>query len=128
MWVCQDGVLILPEATLSRQPPKQWRRMGAEEGARLAEKHGGQWLDFTSVAQLRLQRPGLVNRSWRATIIEHQGRTVRFRWSADPRQVLTLWTYTVAQCGREKAGALPLSQREVDHLHAVFDSEAAGDS
>ena len=27
VWVCQDGVLILPEATLSRQPPQQWHRM-----------------------------------------------------------------------------------------------------
>lgn len=128
VWVCQDGILILPEATLSRLPPRQWRRMSAEEGVRLAEQHDGLWIDFASVAQVRLQRPGLVNRSWRATFVEQQGRTVRFRWSADPRQVLTLWAYTVAQCGLEKAGAMPLSRSEVEHLHAVFDSEAAGDS
>ena len=129
VWVCQEGVLVLPTGTLSHPtPPNRWHRLSATQGQQLAAQHDGRWIGFASVAQLRLQPPRLVPRSWKATIVDQDGRAASFRWKSDIAPVLKLWAFTVAACGLQRADGIPFSRRQLRRFSADADRRAAGDA
>lgn len=116
VWVNLEGILVLPAGTLEHGPldlsdnphfQRAPHRYDAPYAARLAEHHAGRWIPYPYVANLRLRRPGLLRRRWRAKLEERSGAAVSFSWRGSRPHAMLLWAYVVASCGLERVDGLP---------------------
>lgn len=114
IWVNRNGILILPAGTiphglldLSGNPRFQRATVTPARAIRLAKGHAGRWIPYSSVDKLRLRRPGLVRRRWKATVVEKSGPSVPLTWRGTRPHALLLWGYTVARCGLGRVDGLP---------------------
>lgn len=114
IWVNRNGILILPAGTiphgpldLSENPRFQRATVTSARAIRLAKGHAGRWIPYSSVDQLRLRRPGLVRRRWKATVVEKSGPSVPLGWRGTRPHALLFWGYIVARCGLGRVDGLP---------------------
>ena len=114
VWVNMHGILILPAGTLPHGPldggdnPRfQRATVTPVRAVVLARTNDGSWTPYHSLNKLRLQRPGLVRRRWRAAVVGQDGTSVPLSWRGTRPHALLLWGYVVARRGLGAVEGLP---------------------
>jgi hypothetical protein len=112
IWVNRNGILVLPAGTIphgpldhSENPHFQRATVTSARAAELAKRHAGSWIPYSSLSDVGLLRPGLVQRRWRATVVERSGASVSLSWRGTRPHALLFGVYVVA--GRGRVDGLP---------------------
>lgn len=107
IWVNRNGILILPAGTIphgpldhSENPLFQRATVTSARASELAKRHAGRWIPYSSLSEVRLLRPGLVRRRWRATVVERSGVSASLSWRGTRPHALLFGVYVVAGRGR----------------------------